>query len=344
MNEIILDRFLVADNKNFNKFDPEYFFKDNKGFEPVTAITAEITHMNYLMYLCQCWKRHYGVIISPTILWNMVLNNLAYKVNKTPDVFRKYFTESEEKQEICVQQGGNLIDVKLLIAGLTGRIPSKMLEDSFPELSTDTEKSKIANYTAFLDMVSPYYNYSMYLCGIPKIRVLGTQDDWLKIMFKLGAITAAIPEFTEYLLKVANRVASICEDDCIYGDIFRLDRCGSGSQAEVRGWITDFYIEQPRVTYPENFISCISKIDYHNYNDGLDYRMYAGLFTSTIEDGYLIPEFGNMYFRKMAVESKGDVADALTLNLVTKTVTTKTIKGRGFIKVQEIDTSEIKEK
>jgi hypothetical protein len=67
--------------------------------------------------------------------------------------------------------------------------------------------------------------------------------------------------------------------------------------------------------------------------------MYAGLFTSTIEDGYLIPEFGNMYFRKMAVESKGDVADALTLNLVTKTVKGEIREGR--IRVTEHDFSKI---
>ena len=342
MKEIVLDNTLVADSKNFNKFNPEYFFKDNKGFEPVTAITAEITHMNYLMYLCQCWKRHYGVIVSPTILWNMVLNNLAYKVNKTPDVFRKYFTESEEKIEICVEQGGNLIDTKLLIAGLQGRIPSKMLRDSFPEFSTDTEKSQIANYTAFLDMVSPYYNYSMYLCGIPKVKVLGTLDDWLKVMFNLGLITSAIPEFTDYLVTVANKVSTIIEDTCNYNDMFRLDRCGSGSQAEVAGWITEFYIEQPRVTYPENFISCIAKIDYHNYNDGQDYRMFAGLFTSTIEDDYLIPDFGDIYFRKMAVEPKDDATDGIpTINLnVTKTYVDGGIRP-SRIKVVEKDFSKI---
>jgi hypothetical protein len=337
MREIILDASLTVEEKEFNKFDSKYFFKDNQGFEPVRSIDAPITHQNYLSYLCLCWKRHYGIIISPTVLWNMVLNNLAFRVNKTPDVFRKYFSESEEKIEICVEQGGNLIDTKLLIAGLQGRIPSKMLEDSFPEFSTDTEKSRIANYTAFLDMVSPYYNYSMYLCGIPKVRVLGTQEDWLKIMFNLGAITSAIPEFTEYLLAVANRVAMICENTCDYGDMFRLDRCGSGSQAEVAGWITEFYIEQPQVSYLENFIPCISKIDYHNYNDGKDYRLFAGLFTSIIEDSYLVPEFDNMYFLKKnpteAITKKA-IDDKITLNL-------KTTHIKGEIRVTEHDFSKI---
>lgn len=337
MKEIILDNSLVADDKNFSKLETRYFFNDSKGYDAITNIDAEITHMNYLMYLSLCWKRHYGVIISPTILWNIVLNNLAYKVNKTPDVYRKYFSESDEKVEICVQQGGNLIDVKLLIAGLTGRIPSKMLEDSFPEFSTDTENSKIANYTAFLDMVSEYYNYSMYMCGIPKVKILGTQDDWLHFMFYLGSIAGAIPEFAEYLITVGNRIASICENTCDCTSFFRLDKCGSGSQVEVAGWITEFFIEQPRVSYPENFISCIAKIDYHNYNDGMDYRMYAGLFKSVIEDGYLVPAFDKMYFKKLNPATKMDAIDAI--NTVTLNLETRRVKGE--IRTKEIDSSEI---
>jgi hypothetical protein len=334
MKEIILNSSLtVNENNSFPEFIPKYFFNDSKGFEPITTIDASITHRNYLRYLGHCWQAHYGAIISPTILWNIVLNNLAYKVNKTPDVFKKYFTESDEKQEICAMQGGNLIDTALLIAGVSQKIPTEILEHVFPKYSTDTEKAIIANYTAFLDMVSPYYNYSMYLCGIPKIRVLGTQDDWLRFIFNLGVITSMIPEFTEYLLKVANKIAMISENTCDYSKMFRLDECGSGSQVEVEGWIRDFFIEQPRVSYPENFISCISKIDYHNYNDNKGYRLYAGLFTSTIEDGYLIPAFDNMYFVKAATETKD--GDAITLNLKTKQV-----KG-GIVTLKEIDESNV---
>jgi hypothetical protein len=318
MKEIILDGNLIANKINPSEFEARYFFKDCKGFELLDKPKPALYHMNYLRYLAECWKNHYGVIISPTIFWNMVLNNLAYKVNKTPDVFRKYFTESDEKQEICVEQGGNKIDVTLLIAGVASVIPGEILDHVFPKYSTDTEKSTIANYTAFLDMVSPYYNYSMYLCGIPKVRVLGTEEDWALFYKKLNEIATRIPEFCSYLQLVGYRLAQIIDITADFSKMFRLDRCGSGSQVEVEGWIKEFFIEQPSVNYPENFISCISKIDYHNYNDGKDYRLYAGLFTSTIEDGYLLPEFDNMYFQKInpteAITKKA-VDDKIILNL-----------------------------
>jgi hypothetical protein len=299
MKEIVLDNSLTVVEREFPEFNPKYFFNDAKGFEPITTIEAKITHKNYLDYLTECWKRHYGVIISPTIFWNMVLSNLAYEVNKNPNKYRKYFTASDEKQEICVQQGGNKIDTALLIEGVTWKIPTDIVIHCFPDYTTDTEKAKIANYTAFLDMVSPYYNYSMYLCGIPKVKVLGTLDDWNLFIAKCMKIAETIPEFKKYLGVVRKRIVSIYEDSCNYSQIFTLEPCGSGSQIEVAGWITDFYIEQPCVTYPENFISCISKIDYHNYNDGKNYRLYAGLFTSIVENDYLVPDFDNIYFEKL---------------------------------------------
>ena len=299
MKEIILDNSLTVEEQDFKILNQRYAFGiQEDAFKSVTELDA--IHRNYLDYLSLCWKNHYGIVISPTILWNMVLNNLAFEVNKNPETFRKYFTESDEKQEIIVEQGGHLIDVSLLIAGLQGRIPTSLLEDCFPAFSTDTQMSDIADYTAFLDMVSPYYNYGMFLCGIPKVRVLGTSHDWTMLMFTLGKVTALLPECQNYLIDVANHVAAIADNICDYSNLFSLQRCGSGSQVEVSGWIRDFFIEQPRVPYPENFIPCISKIDYKNYNEGgKEYRLYAGLFNSEVEDGYLVPAFGNQYFEKI---------------------------------------------
>ena len=232
--------------------------------------------------------------------WNMVLNNLAFEVNRIPETYRKYFTDSDDKKEIVVEQGGHLIDPELIINRLKNLIPDNNMDSFFPTFSTDDDMSAIANNITFLDMVSPYYNYGMLLCGIPKIKVLGTEEDWRWFMFSLGELTGLLEEANDYLVGVALRVAEIADNTCDYSQIFSLQRCGSGGQMEVNGWIRDFFIEQPRVPYPENFVPCISKIDYKNYNEGgKEYRLYAGLFSSEVEDGYLVPAFNTQYFKKL---------------------------------------------
>jgi len=302
MKEIILNDSLIVDEREFYSVDPQraYGFEYQE-FEAVTEL--DIKHRNYLDYLSMCWRRHYGVVISPTILWNMVLSNLAFEVNRVPEIYKKYFTDSDEKKEIVVDQGGFLINSELL--------------------STDDEMSTIANNVAFLDMVSPYYNYGMYLCGIPKIKILGTNGDWQSFMFYLGKLTALLPEAEDYLIGVANRVAEIVDNTCDYSNMFSLEKCGSGSQVEVSGWIRDFFIKQPKVPYLENFVSCISKIDYKNYNDGeKEYRLYAGLFTSDVDDEYLVPSFNTQYFEKSITEKSAN--DKIKINLNTEPIIVKT--------------------
>ena len=298
MKEIILDSSLTVDERDFRVVSPQsaYGFRYQE-FEPVTEL--DVIHRNFLDYLVLCWQRHYGVVISPTILWNMVLSNLAFEVNRVPDTYRKYFTDSDEKKEIVVTQGGYLIDPALLIDMVSELIPDDNFRHFFPTFTTNTDLSILANQIAFLDMVSPYYNYGMLLCGIPKVKVIGTQQDWQTLMHHLGKLTGLLEEANDYLVGVAVRVAEIAEETADYSELFSLQRCGSGSQVEVTGWIRDFFIEQPRVPYPENFVSCISKIDYKNYNEGgKEYRLYAGLFTSEVEDGYLVPAFNTQYFEK----------------------------------------------
>ena len=74
MKEVILDETLEIQERNFPEFSPRKHFNINGDFEAISNVDSEITHRNYLDYLTICWRRHYGVIISPTILWNMVLN------------------------------------------------------------------------------------------------------------------------------------------------------------------------------------------------------------------------------------------------------------------------------
>jgi len=299
MKEIILDSSLTVQEGTFPELNPKYFFGfGDENLEAVTAIDTPITHRNYLSYLSMCWKYHYGVVISPSILWNIVLSNLAFEVIKNPDTYQKYFTKFTEKQEIVIQQGGRLISPELLIDAVRDYMPIDIMDHTFPEFSTDTLYSRIADYTAFLDMVSPYYEYSMFMCGIPKIKILGTKEDWLFFQEHCNNLITCIPEFNDYLNKVNDKIYTIINEMANYSDFFRLDRCGSGSQVEVGGWIRDFFIEQPIVAYPENFVSCISKIDYKCYSNNKNYRLYAGLFSSEIEDDYLMPLFNAMYFEK----------------------------------------------
>ena len=262
---------------------------------------GDVFHKNYLYYLSECYNTHRGYVINPDILWNLVLTEIAGIVKDDPEQYRFLFTDSDEKKEIIIAGFDPFeLDMNEIVKCLKALVPSNV-ETFIPEFTTTGEAEIHAHNCAFADMVSPYYNYSMYLCGFPKVRVEGTQEDWEKFMNHIDGL-GEIMEFdfiTEYLVKVADNIEQILDSvkgedrSEFFTNIFSLERCGSGSQVEVNGWITDFYVNQPQVPYLENFSAGYSKVDYTVINVG-EYCLFSGLFCSEDINGYLIPIFSRI--------------------------------------------------
>lgn len=295
--EFILDNTLTSTPLEAPQTPYKYNTEEKNEEQLIDNVTSIYRHRNYLSYLAKAWNNHYGVVITPDILWYMVLCEIAAEVKKDPEQFRDLFTTSKEKIEVSIQTF-EPVDMPLddLLALLVTYIPT----DSgkfLPKFSTSTYMSEFAFYAAFADMVSPYYNYSMYLCGIPKIRIEGVEDDWVKMYNTLGELANVLPQFSHYFTRVAAIAVSLLNcittpDIDFLKNIFRLEQCGSGHQEEVEGWITDMFMEKPQPGYIGNYSSHVSVVKYKNLSTNKNYKKYVGLFGSDIKDGYLVPDFG----------------------------------------------------
>jgi hypothetical protein len=262
---------------------------------------ADAFHSNYLEYLEICWGRHYGAVVSPHILWNVVLCELCTLIAEQPNKYRKLFTKSESKIEVSVP-GDTILNLSAIIECLRALVPTD--SDLFmPKFTTSTQGSLIADRVAFCDMVSPYYSYSMYLCGIPKIRVDGTPQDWEDFQTRLAKLAELLPDASKYLLRVKARIELMStEDPAFWTKMFRLKECGSGHQATVEGWITEFFRKTPEgIAYVCNFPTCVSLAKYKQLETKQNYKLKTGLFASTLEDEILIPDF-----YQLIMESDGE--------------------------------------
>lgn len=271
------------------------------------CISGHFRQKNYLLYLHHAWGGHYGVVISPDIFWQIFLTEIAGHIKDNSEYYRKLFTSSEKKVEITVPTGDpQLIDLKLIESELRKLVPTD-INLFMPEFTTSTESSLMAFKAAFADAMTPYYNYSMYLCGIPKIRIDGTVEDWQKMCTSVDELKKIIDKdekIVSYLSKVKALFEKICNtpntDIEFWKDIFTLKKCGSGSQVEVHGWITDLFIKIPSVRYGENFSSCVSKVPYTFLNTGQKFELIYGLFGSSMEEEFLVPEFGYLISEETA--------------------------------------------
>ncbi len=265
------------------------------------CIKGEFRHLNYMEYLQMAWGNHYSVILSPDIFWFILLNESAGHIKDNSEHYRSLFTTaSEGKTDIVVPtMDPQLIDLNLIADELRKLVPTD-IDIFIPRFSTSTPSSSFAFKAAFADAMSPYYNYMMLLCGIPKLQVQGTIEDWNQLsdgIEKLKGLLNKDESIIGYFDRIKNVAKSIINNietpnADFWKGMFSLDRCGSGSQVDVNGWIVDLYIKKPRPAYVNNFPTNVAKVSYTLINTGQKFEMKYGLFSSNNEDGFLVPDFG----------------------------------------------------
>lgn len=260
------------------------------------CINGEYRHKNYLQYLNKAWGSHYGVIVSPDILWFIILNEIATHIKENSNKYKNLFTTSDNKVEIIIPTNdAQLIDLKLIEEELKKLVPTD-ISGYLLDFSTSTEASAMAFKAAFADAMTPYYNYSMYLCGIPKVKVLGVDSDWDKMLYSLDKLKEILDN-DKYFDKVSGAITIIKNNidnnnTEFWSNIFKLKKCGSGHQYEVETWILDFFMEKQRPGYVDNYPTNISIVPYKLLGHNIDFELTYGLFSSNEEDGFLVPDFG----------------------------------------------------
>jgi len=270
-------------------------------------------HKNYLTYLERCYAWHAGAVVAPHHLWYMVLSELAGHIKANAEHYRSLFTnapEGSDKTEIVIVSGSlTEIDPQVLVAYLRHMVP--VGTDVFlPTFSTATMDYDVAACAAFCDAMSPFYSYSMLLCGFPRIRLEGTRDDWQRFLDHLGQIKGHMDKAAAYLGHVEEQIGKVLatydgEPDIeFWKGMFFTERCGSGSDTFVRGWITDFFMEQPSMPKATNFSSHIAKFEYKQLDTEMKYEAFHGLFSSRLDaDGFLVPGYSHV------TESRGKATE-----------------------------------
>jgi hypothetical protein len=288
-----------------------YFPFSDKESIVVNNIPDGIRHMNYLSYLALCWKHHYGYVVKPEHIWQIILCEIAGHIKENADKFRDLFTTSAEKKTLTVHSfDPYILPVHSMIDELNANIPSDITA-FFPEFSNTSEGAKFACAAAFCDAMSPYYNYGMLMCGLPKCRIEGTVDDWVKIIEAINKIGPML-QLDDYTIKVGQAVIKFAQSITRNSNehmksFFNLVRCGSGSQTEVDGWIENFFIKTPSLGYVRNYPSCVSKVEYKNFTTGKEYFLKSGLLRSKVDGDYLVPDFTFVVYEKgtaPAIENK----------------------------------------
>lgn len=250
---------------------------------------TKLRNIGFLGFLSHAYSNHVKVAISPYDIWILIISEVSKFIVDKPEPFRGLFTDSDKKKEILVPTDSEYeMPMNLLVADLASNVKfdASIL---FPKLSIESEESVGMIQALFCEMASPYYSYSMLLCGLPEIKVLGTVDDWKNISTnfdKLFELLGKCYNFKNYPLRakiILDNIVNSFESNeadriSFWKDIFTQNNVGSGSQLEVNGWITHFLIVQQKPLKLENFTNTIGYVRYKNVTSGNNYMSVHGGF------------------------------------------------------------------
>ncbi|MDP4207457.1 MAG: DUF4419 domain-containing protein [Bacteroidota bacterium] len=180
-----------------------YEIRRNKTELPYSIIaknkcTDQLVNYNchsFFQGMYQAYSDHRPFVLSPDMIWLLISQGFAQHVNNNAEELRKYFVDFDGKLSLIVRNDSIILDD-----------PNSPWEDVFPEFtkqigkytgnelidvltcdfSTTTPVTKVASQITIMEAMKAYFEFIVLRvgCGIPKITLEGTPEDWQKILDK----------------------------------------------------------------------------------------------------------------------------------------------------------------
>lgn len=256
-------------------------------------------HDGYMEYLLTAWKCDCGIEVGPWHIWNIILHQLCKLINSDPDTYRHIFTTSNEKIKVNLYGEFNIHD---FINKLKEFLPTNV-NKFVPQFENQPPNYLECMYGLFAEMVKEYYSGAVMSCSIPRVRILGNKEDWVRILDLANSLAEIIPEEGDKKNKYFPRICKTLQDMVdnldnaeYWTKFFHIDLCGSGSQQFIYGHVTHFFLDTfidmtmvPRMLsrFPFTEDNLLNK-----NGDPLTMNFVSGIMFSSLDnEGYLVPEF-----------------------------------------------------
>lgn len=191
---------------------------------------------------------HVPVAFTPDAIWLTCLVGLNHHIDLNPEGLRRHFVAHEGKKEIRVvaysPPSTNAWD--FLISEFSAQLKENMLpgrhELIVNNFSTTTPIDRLSSEVALMGAMKHYFEYhGIFLCGLTRITIEGTPDDWDNLIDRARALSEFdLAWWTEALVPVLQQFRAACagEPDLEFWKASYLKhRVGSGGDYNVSGWI-----------------------------------------------------------------------------------------------------------
>ena len=211
----------------------------------------------FLTGILTAYKEHRPFVISPDIIWLLISQGFARHLSNNADEFRKDIVNFENKKDLIIlsndiQLGNPNSNWEAVFPQFTNQITDytgkELIDVLTANFTTTTSTTKIASQITVMEAVKEYFNYKVIMigCGIPKITIEGTLQDWENILAKIKYISKYKLEWwTSELEPIINQIIKAKKG--LFDKKFWINMVKAhtekkyGSPTTIDGWIINFF-------------------------------------------------------------------------------------------------------
>ncbi len=210
----------------------------------------------------QAYADHRPFVLSPDMVWLLIEQGFAHHVEHNYEALRDKFVDFDGKTSIVLIDNDVPIDAPREIwERQIGRFVDSVgrhTHGNLPELltadfTTTTCTERVASQITMMSSMRNYFEFvEIYcICGIPEVTLLGTPEDWQKILDRTHELGKYDLEWwTDELEPVLKKIVAAAKgtrDAAFWRSMFRYHDQGGGGCIPVGppsfadGWVVKFY-------------------------------------------------------------------------------------------------------
>jgi len=219
--------------------------------EIIISSKCGFVHAVYLAF-----NNHIPLCFGPDDLWNLIVQGVSMHIAQNAEKLRDKFVDFDGKKKLTIQRNnfvkgspdndwaGCFEEWSTMITDNIGEENAKRF---IPEFSTTGALEKAMHELSLMDAMQSYFSYGCCtMCGISKVKLMGTFEDWRTLRKMVTALRKYdLDWWINYIEPVIDEILNTylgkVNKKFWYTIYKEWSTFGSGATDYVTGWITHFF-------------------------------------------------------------------------------------------------------
>jgi len=256
----------VEESKRINPFDIQLLVQGSKerkiellqGSPNLSEKGLHFRGHSFVHSAAEAYNNHHHLVIRPDDVWMAIMNQFSVYVDINAEKLRDKFVDFQGKKELEVRAAGSIRNAPYdALARMMEEEIAKNIKDPsvrswvVPNFSTTTQTDRVVGAVVLMAAMKNYFDYKFSLCcGLPKVTLLGTVEDWKEIrgraerILEFDAGDKRMGKWGKMLFPVLDKLVESAEGkpDLDWWQKIANHVGGGSGPTWLSGWITVFTV------------------------------------------------------------------------------------------------------